>query len=135
MWYAILPLVGWFVSGVTKFLINTIRFGREEGKKRAGNGGFPSTHTTTVTSPVAYIGWMEGVNTPMFSLGVAFLMITIIDATGIRRAIGEHAKRINQQNPDTGMALLRESQGHTRIEVLGGLVLGILIGYAAYLLS
>jgi uncharacterized protein len=135
IWYTILPIVGWFTSGVLKFLINAIRFGGfEQAKQQAGNGGFPSTHTTVVTSTLSYIGFMEGFNTPIFSIGLAFLLITVIDATGVRRAIGKHAQRLNGLSPKAkDQKALREKQGHTWSEVFGGMVLGTLIGYAVYL--
>ena len=124
--YAVLPMLAWLCSGCLKFAINYIRFG-SEAKRRVGNGGFPSTHTAVVSSAVMLIGFKEGFNTPLFSLGLAVLMITSIDATGIRRALGEHARHLNQlAKPEKS---LRESQGHNRIEVLGGLVLGTLLGY------
>ncbi|WP_134703720.1 divergent PAP2 family protein [Ammoniphilus sp. YIM 78166] len=126
MIYAILPMLAWLFSGCMKFAINYIRFGKEA-KSRIGNGGFPSTHTAVVSSAVMLIGFKEGFNTPIFSLGVAFLMITIIDATGIRRALGEHAKHLNVVAKPA--KLLRESQGHNKSEVLGGLALGTILGY------
>lgn len=130
--YAILPMIAWLVSGCLKFAINYIRFG-QEARSRIGNGGFPSTHTAVVSSAVMLIGFIEGFNTPMFSLGVAFLMITVIDATGIRRALGEHAKHLNVvAKPEK---LLRETQGHNRIEVLGGFVLGTLLAYIGAMLG
>ena len=129
--YAVLPMIAWFCSGVLKFSINYLRFGKEA-RQRVGNGGFPSTHTAVVSSAVMLIGFKEGFGTPLFSLGVAFLMITIIDATGIRRALGDHAKHLNGlANPEKK---LRESQGHNKVEVLGGFLLGTLLGYIGALI-
>lgn len=130
--YAILPMIAWFCSGVTKFMINYIRFGAEA-RERVGNGGFPSTHTAVVSSAVMLIGFKEGFNTPLFSLGIAFLMITIIDATGIRRALGDHAKHINVLAKQERK--LRETQGHNKIEVLGGFILGTVLGYIGALIG
>lgn len=130
--YAVLPLIAWFCSGVTKFAINYLRFGAEA-RQRVGNGGFPSTHTAVVSSAVMLIGFKEGFNTPVFSLGIAFLMIIVIDATGIRRALGEHAKHLNiVAKPERK---LRESQGHNVVEILGGLVLGTFLGYVGALVG
>ncbi|RKD22072.1 acid phosphatase [Ammoniphilus oxalaticus] len=126
--YAVLPLIAWFCSGVLKFAINYARFGAEA-RERIGNGGFPSTHTTVVSSAVMLIGFKEGFNTPLFSLGLAFLMITIIDATGVRRAVGDHAQHLNRLIKPSQQKKLRESQGHTKWEALGGLALGALLGY------
>lgn len=130
--YAVLPLLAWLASGCLKFAINYMRFGKEA-RSRIGNGGFPSTHTAVVSSAVMLIGFKEGFNTPLFSLGVAFLMITVIDATGIRRALGEHAKHLNVvANPEKK---LRETQGHNRFEVLGGFVLGTLLAFVGAMLG
>lgn len=130
--YAVLPMIAWLCSGCMKFAINYIRFGREA-RSRIGNGGFPSTHTAVVSSAVMLVGFIEGFNTPIFSLGIAFLMITVIDATGIRRALGEHAKHLNVLAVPEKK--LRESQGHNRIEVLGGLVLGTILAYVGALIG
>lgn len=123
--YAIAPFVAWLCAGILKFIINHIRYGNA--KARIGNGGFPSNHTTIMTTIVMLIGFREGFNSALFGLGAAITFIVIIDATGLRRHVGRHAERINmlhQEGP-----LLRESMGHTRIEVLGGLVLGSILGY------
>lgn len=132
--YFLAPFVGWFVSGTIKFIINYFRYGKEA-KSRIGNGGFPSTHTTVMVTPTALIGINEGINSSIFGLAVAATYIVIIDALGVRRAIGEHAKLLNKittHNSDIELVnkKLRESMGHTRMEVLGGLILGILIAFA-----
>lgn len=124
--YIVIPFLAWFIAGSLKFLINYIRFNGNAFEK-IGNGGFPSTHTTVVTTTVVFIGLHAGFSTPVFSLAETFLVITIIDALGIRRALGKHAESINRLTDNC--AKLRESQGHTLFEVLGGLGLGILLGY------
>jgi acid phosphatase family membrane protein YuiD len=57
----------------------------------------------------------------------------MIDAVGIRRAVGENAQMINRLMLDAsaGKIRLRERQGHTRPEVLGGAAVGILLGWLA----
>lgn len=86
--YFIAPFVGWLVSGIVKFIINYIRFGKDA-RNRIGNGGFPSTHTTVMTTTTALIGINEGYSSAVFGLAAAITFIIIIDATGIRRAVGE----------------------------------------------
>ena len=123
--YAIAPFIAWLCAGILKFIINHIRYGNA--KARIGNGGFPSNHTSIMTTIVMLIGFREGFGSALFGLGAAITFIVIIDATGLRRHVGRHAERINtlhQEGP-----LLRESMGHTRIEVLGGLALGSILGY------
>jgi uncharacterized protein len=130
--YGLLPLVAWFVAGTTKFIFNYLRFGKEA-VARVGNGGFPSTHTTVISSAVALVGFKLGFDSPISALAVAILVITVIDAMGIRRAVGRQAAAINQM---TEMKFnLRESQGHKPIEVLAGLILGTIIAYAAIMME
>lgn len=129
MYYFLAPFIGWLVSGCTKFAVNYFRYGKEA-RSRIGNGGFPSTHTTIMTTTVTLIGWNEGFTSAIFGLGVAVTYIVIIDATGLRRAVGKHATALNVLD---SKAKLRESMGHTRIEVIGGLVLGALMGTALYM--
>lgn len=126
--YALMPMLAWFVAGTLKFIVNYIRFSGQA-VKLIGNGGFPSTHTTVMSSIVFLLGLGEGFSSPIFGLGVAVFMITIIDAMGIRRAVGKQATAINRYLMTQGeqQSLLRERQGHQPVEVLGGLVLGFVL--------
>ena len=135
--YALVPFAAWCVSGTVKYAVNSVRFGREA-RSLAGNGGFPSTHTAVVSSITMLIGMTGGWNTPLFGLAVAFAYIVMIDALGIRRAVGEHARRINRlaaHGPNSQEHRLRERQGHTRLEVLGGLAVGTLVAWIFFLLA
>lgn len=131
--YALAPMIAWFMAGSLKFMINYIRF-RKEAVTLIGNGGFPSTHTTVMSTTVFLIGFGEGWGSPIVGLGIAALMITIIDALGIRRAVGKHASAINRYifPGNTAIPLLRERQGHTPVEVLGGLALGVTLSFVLH---
>ena len=122
--YALMPLLAWLGAGTLKFAVNFIRF-RKKAFAYIGNGGFPSTHTTIISSITALIGLKEGVNTPFFGLAVAVMMVVMIDAMGIRQAVGKHAALLNahlcKEKP------LRERQGHKPYEVLGGIAWGIVL--------
>jgi len=128
MKYALVPLMAWLMAGTLKFIVNFIRF-RGQAVRLIGNGGFPSNHTTIMSSTVFLIGLSEGVNTPMFGLGLAILFIIVIDAMGIRQAVGKQARVINHHllRENNQEPLLRERQGHTPVEVLGGLVVGLIV--------
>ena len=54
MKYILLPFFAWVIAGGTKFLINTVRFGKDS-RSLIGYGGFPSTHTTIISS-VVFLG-------------------------------------------------------------------------------
>lgn len=133
--YFLAPLIGWAASGCLKLLINIFRYGLKEARARSGNGGFPSTHTSTISTVTFLIGLGEGWLSPAFGLGVGVLAITIIDATGLRIAVGKQAVILNKMNLETeNHQVLRESMGHTRIEIIGGLVVGLVTSIVLYLL-
>ena len=127
MKYIVLPFLAWVISGCLKFAVNTLRSGKEA-LKLIGYGGFPSTHTTIISSVVFLAGFSKGFTTPVFSLGLGVLLVVVIDAHGLRRRVGEQAEVLNQLK--TG-APLRECMGHSWLEIGGGLALGAVLGYFA----
>lgn len=113
-------------------MINHIRYGNA--RERIGNGGFPSNHTTIMTTTVMLIGLEEGFTSPIFGLGAAITFIVIIDATGLRRYVGYQAQQINSMSMEGEK--LRESIGHKPIEIIGGLILGLVLALAiSYVMS
>lgn len=131
--FLLLPLAAWVVSGCLKFALNLLRYGAKA-REHIGNGGFPSTHTSVVTSITMAIGVTVGWDSPLFGLGVALLMVVVIDATGVRTTVGTHAERINtlsRRHSEEGTLLLREKQGHTKLEIIGGLGVGTVVGWFA----
>jgi hypothetical protein len=65
---------------------------------------------------------------------VTLTFIVILDAGSLRREVGKHAVAINRvQRLDYNSPLyLRERMGHSRIEILAGVVVGSLVGYFVY---
>ena len=59
------------------------------------------------------------------SLTLAF--IVILDANSLRQQIGKHAKAINKINSN-GNIKLRERIGHTKLEILAGISIGMITG-------
>lgn len=125
--YVILPFAAWIISGSIKFAINTLRYG-EKAKALIGYGGFPSTHSTIISSAVFLIGFSEGFDTPVFSLGLAVLLLFTIDAHGLRNKVGAHARILNELQSEEQ---LREGLGHSWLEIIGGVILGAVLAYFA----
>ena len=96
-------------------------------------GGLPSSHSSLMTATTLSIGLYHGFNNPLFGLAVAISMIVIYDATGVRRQAGLHARVINEIMEEifAGRPVpekqLREVLGHTPIEAIAGILLGIMI--------
>ncbi|MBW6467107.1 MAG: divergent PAP2 family protein [Brevefilum sp.] len=99
-------------------------------------GGMPSSHSAVVTAAAVGVGHYAGFDTPLFGLAFAIASIVIYDATNIRRQAGFHAQQINriikelltgEAKPVEEFNELREVLGHSPLEALGGIILGILV--------
>ncbi len=97
-------------------------------------GGFPSSHTALVTTLATCVGFRSGVSSDVFMLSFCFLMVTIRDALGVRRASGLQAKKLNElgnELSDKKMISykpIKEILGHRPMEVAFGAILGFFIG-------
>ena len=95
-------------------------------------GGMPSSHSTLMTSMAVAIGLIIGWNSPEFAIAFAVTAVVVADAAGVRRQAGFHAEAINVlvhellEGHPLSDKQLREMLGHTPIEVLGGILWGIL---------
>ena len=95
-------------------------------------GGMPSSHSALVTGTAAGVGLQLGFNDPVFALASTIAFIVMYDASGIRRSAGLTAAKVNQISKENSNELssettLKESLGHTKIEVLVGSVLGPIV--------
>ena len=135
--YIIIPIVALVSSQVIKFIVETIIYKKIDLQRLInGNGGMPSSHSATASSIATAIGMVEGFNTPLFALAVVFTCIVAYDSSGIRRESGKQAVAINkivmglQINGDfkEEFKKLKEQLGHKPLEVVLGLLLGIIIG-------
>ena len=123
--YLLTPFAAWLVTGVLKFLINSVR-SRELAFRHIGYGGMPSNHSAIISSAVTQVGIQEGIDSPAFGIGIAIAFIVVLDATSLRRQLGRHAVLINQLN-EKSETRVRERLGHSAPEVLVGLLVGALV--------
>ena len=89
----------------------------------------PSSHSALVTGTAAGVGLQLGFNDPVFALASTIAFIVMYDASGIRRSAGLTAAKVNQivkvnSNESSSEKYLKESLGHTKIEVLVGSIFG-----------
>jgi hypothetical protein len=96
-------------------------------------GGMPSAHTAMVCALATQVGLMEGFHSPLFAVAAALAAVVMFDAQSVRRAAGQQARLLNQivdelfREHRLSEQKLVELLGHTRLEVFGGLVIGVLI--------
>ena len=127
--YVITPFAAWFVAGVLKFLVNSIR-AKQLAFGLIGYGGLPSNHSAIVSSTAAIIALKEGISHPAFGVALALAFIVMLDANSLRRQIGKHASVINRLVSGSSHELLRERIGHTRIEIGAGILVGVGVAVA-----
>lgn len=127
--YLLTPLLTWVVVGPIKFLINSARQ-RRWAFNLVGNGGFPSNHSSVVTSMATLIALREGMGHPAFGVAVTLCFIVMIDANSLRQHVGRQAAAINRlARTDPDHKWLRERMGHTLVEIAGGICTGIAMGF------
>jgi len=133
-------IVAWLLAQILKVPTEYLRSRRWLWTMIFAAGGMPSSHTALMVSGTLAIGLYHGFDNPIFGLAVAITMIIAHDASGVRRQAGIHAERINllfeellhghMWNEDE----LKEIIGHTPLEVIGGIILGLLVGTVQWMI-
>tara|TARA_B100000575_G_scaffold188969_1_gene152235 strand:- start:9 stop:488 length:480 start_codon:yes stop_codon:yes gene_type:complete len=93
-------------------------------------GGMPSSHSALMTAITSGLGMDLGFDNSIFALAVGVSLIVMYDASGVRRSAGLNAKEINKlsKSLDEKSTLnLKESLGHSKLEVIVGSIIGPLI--------
>ncbi|MGG1248683.1 divergent PAP2 family protein [Bacillus spizizenii] len=107
-------------------------------------GGMPSSHSAAVTALSTAVALDHGLGSSLFAVSAIFAVITMFDATGVRRHAGEQATVLNKLVIDFNRLVheakdfpkaeniekqkkLKELLGHQPIEVFFGGLTGILL--------
>jgi acid phosphatase family membrane protein YuiD len=114
-------------------------------------GGMPSSHSAAVTALSTGVALDHGLESSIFAISAVFAIITMFDATGVRRHAGEQATVLNKLVVDFNKFVeeakvwpkkaeqekqkqLKELLGHQPIEVFFGGLTGILLTLFLYFL-
>ncbi|XP_076928120.1 uncharacterized protein LOC143591964 [Bidens hawaiensis] len=107
---------------------------RWDPKKIVGSGGMPSSHSSTVVALAVSIGLHDGVESSSFAIAVVMAFIVMYDASGVRLHAGRQAEVLNQivcefppEHPLSTSRPLRDSLGHTPLQVIAGAMLGFIV--------
>lgn len=121
----------WMLAQGIKLILFIRRTGRFDPAFMLRLGGMPSSHSATVTAVAFSVGLEAGFGSTLFALALTFAVIVMIDAQSVRRAAGQQARLLNQivdelfHEHHFPQQKLVEFLGHTRLEVLFGMLLGI----------
>jgi uncharacterized protein len=143
------PLVGWnpplalalmamLTAQAFKFVRGLVAQRRPDFTRLVGTGGMPSAHSASVTALAVAVGIGHGWGSAIFGVAAFFALVTMYDATGIRRAAGRQARILNRMMEELREyhklepERLAELLGHTPLEVLVGAAYGALLAFALH---
>ncbi|HZK55023.1 MAG TPA: divergent PAP2 family protein [Desulfosporosinus sp.] len=124
----------WAIAQLLKVLVSVILLRKLDLQLIFSSGGFPSSHSATVSALALGIGKYYGWHSPIFAVAAVFGIIVLYDAAGVRRAAGLQAEVLNQlvermyPNLNIKKKRLKELIGHTPFEVFAGVIVGIIVG-------
>ena len=145
----IAALIAIFFAQFIKVPILFIAFRKVNWSLINSTGGMPSSHSAAVSALTVAVGIETGMDSPVFAVAAIFAIITMFDATGVRRQAGEQAAVLNQLVTDFNTFVeqaknwqkkadkqkqqqLKELLGHKPIEVFFGALTGVFIALALH---
>lgn len=126
-------LTAWLVAGILKIIFNGFKQKKINLRRFFGTGGMPSSHSALVSALATSIGVKQGWDHPITALALIFAMVVMYDAAGVRLAASKQAAVLNKmidelfEEGEFHQERLKELLGHTRVEVIVGSTLGVLI--------
>lgn len=137
------PLVTALLSNILAQVLKTVVYYYRTGKWDfhwvIASGGFPSSHSSTVTALSLSIGIQEGFDSAIFAVTTIFSFIVMYDACHVRYYTGKNIELTQQLVKDlremTGLHFddpiyqekLKNVLGHKFVEVIGGFVVGLAV--------
>lgn len=140
--YLITALSSWAIAQVLKVILYAIVNRRLEFERLFGDGGMPSGHSATVSSLAVIAGLTQGTGSLLFAMCVIFAVVVCHDATGVRQETGKQAIVLNEivrafqalSEEKMPEVKLKEFVGHTPLQVIAGILLGIANAFFMYYL-
>ncbi len=108
------------------------------------SGGFPSSHSASVTALCFSVGILEHFDSTIFAVTLALAVIVCYDAMNVRYYAGRNIyitrqlihdlqeKDVIDMDDPVYEEKVKEVLGHKRSEVFGGCILGVLIAVLLY---
>ena len=138
--FFIVSVSSWFVAQFLKTVLYAIENKKLDWTRLFGDGGMPSGHSATVSSLAMLSALTYGSDSFQFAVTAILAIIVCHDAMGVRLETGKQAVKINEileafelLAPDKiSEANLKEFVGHTPIQVIAGILLGIVNACVMY---
>lgn len=137
------PLLSWAIAQVVKTIINFAITKKFNPERLIGSGGMPSCHSATVIGLMYATAYCRGLDGFEFPLATTLAIIVMYDAMNVRMETGKQAMIINfflkneeirnqlkrVEKGEWPKIILKEYVGHTPLQVVGGIITGIIVGY------
>jgi len=123
-------LIACLIAQFFKIVFNFFTSGEIRFRIMFETGGMPSSHSALITGATSGIGYELGFDSSIFALAVAIALIVMYDASGVRKSAGIQAAEINnltKKLDPKSEVFLKETLGHTKVEVMVGSLFGPLI--------
>ena len=123
----------WLIAQVMKVIINLCVTRQLVWERLFGDGGMPSGHSATVSSLAIFAALRCGCGSFEFAVTAILAIIVCHDAMGVRQETGKQAVIINEMvqhfekllKQDITDIDLKELVGHTPLQVIAGITVGI----------
>ncbi len=128
----------WFAASFIKVILHFVKQKKFDFLLLVDTGRMPSSHSAFVAALATTIGMEAGWASPTFMVALGVAILTMNDAAGVRRAAGHQAAILNKMMDDIYQKhefkpeRLKEFLGHTRLEVLAGMCVGIICALLFY---
>ena len=130
----------WFYAQVIKTILYWIINKKLDWGRMFGDGGMPSGHSATVTSVAVLIGLVHGLGSVEFAISFVLAIIVCHDATGVRLETEKQGRLLQElveafeslHDQDIPEVKLKRFVGHTPIQVIAGIILGIANAFVMY---
>ena len=138
--FLLVALSSWFWAQLIKTIIHAIVTKKLDWTRLVGDGGMPSGHSATVSSLATATSLVYGPGSFQFAMAVIFAIVVCKDAMGVRLETGKQAVIINDivesfnalMSEKLTDAKLKEFVGHTPLQVIAGILLGVGNAFVMY---
>jgi len=122
-------LIAIVIAQILKVVFSSIKKKRLDFSMLLMTGDMPSGHSAVMGALVTSIFLIEGV-TSLFALSCVLAVMVIYDSLTIRKAVGHHTTILNEILRALKLHhkySVRELAGHSFIQIIAGLIIGIAV--------
>jgi acid phosphatase family membrane protein YuiD len=133
----IIPICSWSIAQLLKVVVVLLQKKQLNLSYLVSSGGMPSSHSAFVSALATSVALIEGLGSVAFGISTIFALVVIYDAAGVRRSVAQQSIVLNRimaeirsRRPLIELGRdLKELVGHTQMQVVVGVLLGIAVAW------